>query len=188
MSEPNTGQAVAAAGAGGTGMFVALFAGAIWFGAYFAAGFAFFSTPELGLAERLLAYLAAPVFLAAACLLPARVLGASWRLASLVFVGVSIIASAVVGLSGFALGAISFAFIATPGVAALVVAVATGADPAAIPALVVSTGVLVITAVAMLSAEVFVLAVFINASAWALLPGAAGLFQPPAEPDATSGR
>lgn len=67
----------------------------------------------------MLAYVIAPVLLAVACLFPTRYMGASWRLALLVSVGVSMAASTVVILSGIEPRAISFALISAPGIVAL---------------------------------------------------------------------
>lgn len=178
MTEANTEKAILAAAAGMIALLAAFFAGYVWVAAALANNFAFFDTPDTSASENLLAHAVAFAFLAAGGMLPARVLGADWLLATVAPVVASFITTLIVAASEFSASGISFGIIATPSLLAFIVSIKTGGDAVAIPAIIFSTGLLTITGVAALSAEVFGLAALISLSGWIVLPAIAGLFQP----------
>ncbi len=177
MAEANTDRAILAASVGVCGALIAFPAGAIWWLMDFS--FGLLSTPEPPDAgDKLFAYLVPPALLFAAGVPSTRFLGLGWRLTLASSAGVSAFISFMMVQVQYELQALSFGLIAAPGLLALIVAIKTGGDAAAIPALIVSTGLLTIAGVIALSAELFALAVLISLSGWVVLPAIAGLFQP----------
>ncbi len=159
-------------------LLAAFLAGYVWIAAALANNFALFATPDVSTSENFLAHAVAFASLAAGDVLPARALGAGWRLATLASIGASLVATIVVAASAFAASGISFGIITTPGLLALIVSIRTGGDAPAIPILIFATGLLAILGTTALSAELLWLAAVISLSAWIILPAIAGLFQP----------